>query len=83
MDEAGTRKDRFLRLLETTAQLSARTLRGSDEVSGLPLDSLALMNLIADVDREFQVTLSPTDLSDSRTVDDLYARVAAGSPGPK
>jgi len=76
MNDLGTAKVKLLRLLEEILQLPAHKLKGNESIESLALDSLAMMNLIGDIDREFGVTLSPTTLYECKTVEDLVAAIS-------
>jgi acyl carrier protein len=58
-------------ILEEILELKPKTLRDNDILSSLNLDSMDTINLIADVDSVFGVTISPTNLADCRRIEDL------------
>jgi acyl carrier protein len=68
MDQPG-----FLAQLDELLELPAGTLQGPEPLSDLEnWDSLAMMNLIALVNEQFQVTLSPRQIAPCQTVADLW-----------
>ena len=73
------KKSEFLRLFEEVIENDAETLEGSELLKSLQgWDSMAAIGFIAMVDENFDVTISPGDLSNSMTVDDLCKLVGDG-----
>ena len=64
----------FLQLLEEILELDEDTLTGSENLPDLPnWSSLTLIGLIAMVDEEFGITLSPNSILESGNVDGFIA----------
>ena len=65
-------KKKFLNLLEEALEADENSLTCEDELDGSPLwDSLAIVVFIAMVDENFDVTLSPGNIAEAKTVQDL------------
>lgn len=63
---------------EAIEGLNRGTVKAETVFRDLPQwDSLAVLTTIAMVDAEFEVTLSANDLTECRTISDLFALVAA------
>ncbi len=64
----------FLQLLEELLELDDNTLTGGEKLLDLPnWSSLTLIGLIAMVDEEFSIILSPNAILESGTVDGFIA----------
>lgn len=67
-------KSKFLILLDEMLELEPLTLKGPEVLEAIESwDSLAVVGLIAMVDENFGVTLSPQKIFQSKTVDDIVA----------
>jgi acyl carrier protein len=70
---------RFLRALDEVFELRAGTTQMNDNLEDISdLSSLTFVILIAAMDEQFGVTVSPEDLQDCRTVADLAELVSSG-----
>jgi len=68
------RKNDFLQLMDELFELDEGTIQGSHELQQVPgWSSLTFIGLIAMVDEECEVTLSPKSILACQTVDDLIA----------
>jgi len=65
-------KREFLSLFEEILEAAPGTLKGDDLLPGMEgWDSLAVVSLIAMVDEQFGITLSPKDIAKAGSVADL------------
>jgi len=69
-----TRKD-FLGLLDDLFELNRGTLTGREALADQGWDSLKYLEFLALVDAKFDLSISPSDLVNCKTVDDLAALV--------
>jgi acyl carrier protein len=73
-------RDKALRLLEETLDLSPGTLHGAETLKQVPgWDSLSTMAFIAMVDRELNLPLSGSQVARCKTVAELLALLDVGS----
>ena len=68
------KKKDFLKMIEEIIEAESGTLIGDELIEDLEAwDSLAIVNFIALVDENFGLTLSPQEIQESKTVNDLMA----------
>lgn len=73
-------KQKFLTKIEEICELPAGSLSGSEALQGSRfLDSLAMLGLIAMLDKEWKVSLPVSEIVKLGTLDNLYEVVAAMS----
>jgi len=67
-------REAFLRALDEMLELPPGTLTGPENIEDLERwDSLAVINLIALVDENYNIRLSPQQIGAAQTVNDLVA----------
>ena len=70
--------EKFVRLVETTLDRPAGSVRMEDEFRKYAeWDSMAYMALVAMIDQEFGVLISPEEIRKLQTLTDLLAHVEA------
>ena len=70
------KKKDFLNLLEEILEVDENTLTGEEELESLDnWNSLSMISLIAMVDENFDVTLEPTKIAESTTIQDIVDMV--------
>jgi len=70
----GVAVDNWLRLVEQALEVESHTLSSSDVLTNISKwDSLAVVQYLAMVDRQFGVTVRYEQIASCRTLDDLFS----------
>jgi acyl carrier protein len=76
-------KGEFFTLIDDLLELSPGTLRGSESLQTAGWDSLAVIGFMALCDDQFALQVSPVEIRDCETPDDLFALVQKSLPDAK
>jgi acyl carrier protein len=68
-------KKDFLKLIDDLLELSPGTLCGSEFLKAIGWDSLAVIGFMALCDEQFALQVSPLEIKDCETPEDLFALV--------
>lgn len=66
----------FLAVIEEMLEVDSGSLAGNESLDELPWDSLAVVSFIALADEHLSASVSPQQLSEAKTLDDVLALVA-------
>lgn len=68
-------KSEFLKHIDELLELAPGTLTGSEPLQAVGWDSLAIIGFMALCDDRFGLQISPLEIRDCETVDELFALV--------
>ncbi len=69
-------KEQLHRDLESILEMDPNSIDGTESLSSLPWDSMAVVMFIAMADQNYSAVISPSKLADAKNVSDLYSIVA-------
>lgn len=70
-------RNHFYKILDEVLELNPGTVRGESSFLKIIHDSLSMLDLILILDRDFSLQISPKEIIEIGTVDDLFRMVCA------
>ena len=75
MSTTGTTKEKVLNSISGVSNIDTNELKLEDNLSDLGLDSLDVIDIIMDIEREFNIAIPDADVEKMNTVDDMIKYV--------